>query len=711
LHMTAPPQPTLLRTNCFTSGTQAIVDGYGIPRYQEINPGFFAVAMFPFLFGVMFGDMIHGFLMMAGSLLLIKMEKAVLADYKNQNEIFLMMFDGRYTMLMCGIAATYMGFIYNEGLSVAFNIFGSAYDYESFPEYGGFGSVAGVYVNCLAGGALYHDTLYGAFGNGSCKFSSLAVSSKKWDNGTHGFLPSMKFGDMYGPGTSTSAGGGTFPSMWCNEETKGASTSNVLFSAKPPTAKISQFPSLGVGRGSGSGTPTPPAKTKTYAYGTQSCPDGVYNVGGSYDPLTLAPCETSSEEDIAQNGCFNYTAFGFVPNGTKRLDNYHELVQVNKLSQGLTHLAPYPFGVDPVWRHANEMISFTNSLKMKMAVIIGVSQMTFGILLKIINFIHAKQPILILAVGIPELLFMTCTFGYMCALCFIKWNTNYATGLGGTGPECFDTCQCPWTGFGSDPTAPPNYAVDSGSSKAVSRVAPGIVASMLSMFGIPSFKIGDPGDCEKWLYDTQDVVQLVLIIIAVVSVPWLLFTEPCLIKCEHDRQQKEQGGAHSNRTATREGYENLHDIAAEGDYGAEQKADGDDEEEFSLADIFVRQAIHTIEFVLGCVSNTASYLRLWALSLAHSQLSEVFWEYIMMGYEIGFSGMNPGLAGGTFFTIICYPIFFVCTMAVLMGMESLSAFLHALRLQWVEFQGKFYAADGKKFTPLTFNMALAAEED
>jgi len=119
------------------------------------------------------------------------------------------------------------------------------------------------------------------------------------------------------------------------------------------------------------------------------------------------------------------------------------------------------------------------------------------------------------------------------------------------------------------------------------------------------------------------------------------------------------------------------------------------------SDAYIYSAIHTIEFCLGCISHTASYLRLWALSLAHSQLSEVLWTKIM---NMGFT-MITGYAGCVLIYIFWW-IFLALTIAILVMMEGLSAFLHALRLHWVEFNSKFFEGAGEPFLPFSFEHIL-----
>uniref|UniRef100_A0A669DDI1 V-type proton ATPase subunit a n=1 Tax=Oreochromis niloticus TaxID=8128 RepID=A0A669DDI1_ORENI len=451
--------PTFNKTNKFTSGFQNIVDAYGIGSYREINPAPYTIITFPFLFAVMFGDMGHGLLMTCAALYLVVRESRLLAQ-KSDNEMFNMIFAGRYIILLMGIFSVYTGVIYNDCFSKSLNMFGSGWSVRP----------------------------------------------------------------MFGP--------------------KGANWTSETLDGNPV--------------------------------------------------LQLDP---------AVPGVFG---------------------------------GPYPLGIDPIWNIATNKLTFLNSFKMKMSVILGVIHMIFGVSLSLFNHLYFKKPLNIFLGFIPEIVFMASLFGYLVLLIFYKWTAYNAQ---------------------------------------TSKDAPSLLIHFINMC---LFNYGDPTN--KRLYEGQMAIQVLLVLIALACVPCMLIVKT---------MNPTSVSSRSHLLRVRTPVLTLFFLSLQ----------------FNFGDVAVHQAIHTIEYCLGCISNTASYLRLWALSLAHAQLSEVLWSMVM---HLGLSSRS---GGGFFGLSIIFAFFAMLTVAILLVMEGLSAFLHALRLHWVEFQNKFYSGQGFKFVPFSFESILEGRFD
>uniref|UniRef100_A0A4W5N934 V-type proton ATPase subunit a n=1 Tax=Hucho hucho TaxID=62062 RepID=A0A4W5N934_9TELE len=291
---------------------------------------------------------------------------------------------------------------------------------------------------------------------------------------------------------------------------------------------------------------------------------------------------------------------------------------------------PYPLGIDPIWNLASNRLTFLNSYKMKMSVIVGIIHMSFGVILGVFN--HLKKFNLYL-VFLPEMLFLLCLFGYLVFMIIYKWLAFSARD---------------------------------------SQMAPSILIHFINMFLMQ-------GDGVPPLFPGQVGLQVFLVVIALLSVPVLLLGKPVYLYWLHN------GGA--NHIGM---YRVLLSVCCV--------------LQFDFGDMFLHQSIHTIEYCLGCISNTASYLRLWALSLAHAQLSEVLWSMVMR------LGLRMDTSLGIIFLVPVFGIFAVLTVSILLVMEGLSAFLHALRLHWVEFQNKFYTGTGIKFVPFAFSLLPSSFE-
>lgn len=201
-------------------------------------------------------------------------------------------------------------------------------------------------------------------------------------------------------------------------------------------------------------------------------------------------------------------------------------------------------------------------------------------------------------------------------------------------------------------------------------------------------------------YGAQYFIQLIVVGVSLIMALLLMFPKPIIVNAQNKAAKKKREAIQAEQMES-EIMEPLNrDSLDEGPIQSQkksQKHDHDDHHDEGFGELMIHQLIETIEFVLGMISNTASYLRLWALSLAHSQLASTFLDLFMRNYwgEASF-GMAIAIA------VIGWVVLFGVTTAVLLLMDAMECFLHTLRLHWVEFQNKFFKGDGLKYMSFNF---------
>lgn len=200
--------------------------------------------------------------------------------------------------------------------------------------------------------------------------------------------------------------------------------------------------------------------------------------------------------------------------------------------------------------------------------------MIIGVCLKIANTIYFKSSRDLWFEAVPQIIFIVSLFGYMIFVIVYKWFIDWDVEM----------------------------------SK--NRQVPELITTLINI-------ALSPGTVTVPLFNGQAQLQVVLLLFAVICIPWMLLVKPTLINREH--KQKIAGlpnkGKNQSKLPSRIQYlENNPTIRLE-------------EEEVYGPELYIHQGIEVIEYVLGCVSNTASYLRLWALSLAHSRIYYHYYYY------------------------------------------------------------------------------------
>ena len=349
----------------------------------------------------------------------------------------------------------------------------------------------------------------------------------------------------------------------------------------------------------------------------------------------------------------------------------------------------YPVGVDPIWYMAQNEILFINSVKMKIALILGVLQMTLGVIMKGCNDVYNKRWIDFFFEFIPQLVMFMALFGFMDLMVIVKWTTDYSE----------DTSK-----------------------------APAIINAMLNMAmngGSPSNPHESPLFGDKSSYDDQIKLMNTLMLVVLICIPLMLCVKPCYLNCTMAKhadvddefvavKQQDTEDKPGEYATNEDDYRNASSAANGNILTASNDAFNIKKEIISsyvdanahhgdegFMEIMIHQVIEVIEYVLGTISNTASYLRLWALSLAHSQLAKVFYDRAMVpGFE----------SGDILFMFVGFFVFIGATFGVLMVMDVMECFLHTLRLHWVEFMSKFFKGNGLQFSPVSIKQVIEKQQ-
>lgn len=224
----------------------------------------------------------------------------------------------------------------------------------------------------------------------------------------------------------------------------------------------------------------------------------------------------------------------------------------------------YPFGIDWAWHGTDNDLLFSNSYKMKMSIILGWAHMTYSLCLSYINARHFKKPIDIWGNFVPGMIFFQSIFGYLVVCIIYKWSVQW---------------------------------IDLESGETIAA-PPGLLNMLIYMFL-------QPGKLDMELYRGQQYVQVVLLLLAFVQVPILLFLKPFYLRWENNRARARgyRGIGETSRVSALDGDDdeavlaNGHgdsfDDDAEGVAIISQNID-DEHGEFDFGEVMIHQVIHTI---------------------------------------------------------------------------------------------------------------------